>query len=86
MSEYDFSKALMLLDKANEQAKAILEEVYRCTLYEKERPHGEWEYDDGRFICSECEGGVNMPTLMGEPLYKWCPWCGADMRKEGEAE
>ena len=27
MIKYDFSKALMLLDKANEQAKVILEEV-----------------------------------------------------------
>lgn len=57
-----------------------------CNRYEGEldRPHGEWEYDDrsGQFICSECEGGVDMPTLMGEPLYKWCPWCGADMRKK----
>lgn len=47
----------------------------------KAERHEEWEYDDrsGQFICSKCEGGVNMPTLMGEPLYKWCPWCGAKM-------
>lgn len=36
MSEYDFSKALMLLDKANEQAKAILEEVCRVVYDLKE--------------------------------------------------
>lgn len=52
----------------------------------EERPQGEWIFDDrsGQFICSKCEGGVNMPTLMGEPLYKWCPWCGADMREGDE--
>lgn len=58
------------------------------TIRYEQRPHGEWKYDagSGQFICSECEGGVNMPTLMGEPLYKWCPWCGSDNRKRGEAE
>lgn len=34
MIKYDFSKALMLMDKANNQAKAILEKV-RQVVFER---------------------------------------------------
>ena len=54
----------------------------------KERPHGEWiDRSDGgrirypfweRYECSKC-GAKSENT-------NFCPNCGADMRKEGEAE
>lgn len=52
-----------------------------------ERPHGEWIFkNDNIFIptgyleCSICKKG----RLVVEKNF--CPNCGADMRKEGEAE
>ena len=88
------------VEKALDMAITALKEETICTILSDdevkqpcikgpcgiERPQGEWKYDtrSGQFICSKCEGGVNMPTLMGEPLYKWCPWCGADMRRSEE--
>lgn len=47
------------------------------------RKKGKWRWSEDMmcFICSECESGwKEQPTLMGKPLYEWCPVCGADMR------
>ena len=57
-----------------------------------DRPHGEWieqsdNYGDPYYECSVCEDAFI--TLEGTPKenhYNFCPNCGADMRKEGEAE
>ena len=47
----------------------------------RENKHGEWIEDKrGVFMCSECNNGfINQPTLMGKPMFKWCPCCGAEM-------
>ena len=47
-----------------------------------DRQQGEWFKDDeGTFICSACGSGYkDQPTLMGKPLFKWCPLCGAKMK------
>lgn len=57
--------------------------VYHGTPYE-ERPHGEWKYEAyGQYLstykCSNC-------GFHGDKQWICCPYCGADMRKEGEAE
>lgn len=47
-----------------------------------ERKKGKWQWSEemGCFICSECKSGwKEQPTLMGKPLYDWCPVCGAMM-------
>ena len=47
-----------------------------------DRPQGEWFKDDeGTFICSACGSGYkDQPTIMGKPIFKWCPLCGARMK------
>lgn len=35
------------------------------------------------WLCSEC-GEKTVETVMGEPRYKFCPMCGADMREDGK--
>ena len=47
-----------------------------------DRPQGTWFKDDeGTFICSACGSGYkDQPTLMGKPMFKWCPICGARMK------
>lgn len=47
-----------------------------------ERKKGKWIRDAvwfTRYHCSQC-GEKTEDTIMGEPRYKWCPMCGADMR------
>ena len=34
--------------------------------------------------CTVCKQECYVPTCMGEPMYAFCPNCGADMRQKGE--
>jgi len=52
----------------------------------RENVHGEWEKMDmhrgmEQYKCSECEAECYVPECMGEPMYLFCPNCGADMRR-----
>lgn len=56
------------------------------TVFER-RKKGKWQWSEDMmcFICSECKSGwKEQPTLMGKPLYEWCPVCGADMRGDAD--
>lgn len=59
----------------------ILEKIDNAPTVEPERPHGEWITTlNGFHTCSKCDE-------YGNPNYfKFCPYCGADMRKGGENE
>ena len=49
---------------------------------ENEPKKGKWIKNPDCFICSVCNGGYKcQPTLMGNPLFEFCPMCGADMRE-----
>lgn len=73
----------------------ILKAVKNGTPYEK-RPQGEWirqgKGDDCR--CSECGCSAmyfsqldeDEQEVFGTLTTDWCPWCGADMRKETKNE
>jgi len=43
--------------------------------------HGRWIKSNAEgFVCSVCRNGYkNQPTLMGEPMFEYCPVCGARM-------
>ena len=50
--------------------------------------HGRWVHHPeigwgSTWLCSEC-GEKTVETVMGEPRDKFCPMCGADMRKDGD--
>ena len=72
----------------NARDKIAVDALNVAIQYMEERPHGEWiKKTDGLpnvvtiewFECSAC--GVQKSE--GTPF---CPWCGASMKKEGEAE
>lgn len=48
--------------------------------------HGEWccTWDRGIYMCSACKKLTDVTEIMGKPAYKFCPWCGADMREVSE--
>lgn len=49
--------------------------------------HGRWEWDGEAFVCSACGSGYEgQPTMMGKPMFEFCPVCGADMREDGDHE
>lgn len=65
--------------------------VIRETLTEiKAQTNGKWipDNDSGRhetrFMCSACGETDRVPTIMGEPIWRFCPWCGARMEDSDE--
>ena len=53
--------------------------------------HGKWERLDmhkgmEQFRCSICRSECYVPTCMGEPMYEFCPNCGALMDKDGDGD
>ncbi len=48
---------------------------------------GRWLPDNNNyfapyFVCSHCHSSYRVDTVMGNPTWKYCPNCGADMRGE----
>jgi len=64
------------LDKIDEKIRNI------PTVEVADRPQGEWiPSDTDGFVCSVCKNGYrNQPTLMGRPMFEYCPVCGARMK------
>lgn len=57
------------------------------TVQAKPVVHGEWEKTRlaGEYICSNCQSLICSGfTRMGYEQCKFCPECGADMRKKVE--
>lgn len=53
--------------------------------------HGHWKPFDlswGRSIysCTNCGTAMEVPREMGEPIYNYCPYCGAKMNESEVAE
>ena len=66
-------------------------EINEAPSIDIEPKRGEWKPFDltwGRRIwyCTACEESTEVPCDIWEhkPIYKYCPNCGADMRKESE--
>ena len=52
----------------------------------EEVKHGEWIWLEGNlYECSECPNKTEVDEKMNQPLYKFCPYCGAKM-DGGDAE
>lgn len=45
--------------------------------------HGEWCWDGKLKACSECGSYVEWDNCLGANHWKYCPYCGAKMGKEG---
>lgn len=85
-------------DDWNQGVTTSWADAYReCADMVYEQPTIEPEPKKGRWIkldmhahladhkCTACGQECYVPTCMGEPIYDFCPNCGADMR-EGEAD
>lgn len=62
----------------------IVDELKYC-VPSADRPQGEWiEFDTkwGRsfYYCTNCMETSEVPTAFGQPLYNFCPNCGARMK------
>lgn len=49
----------------------------------EERKTGKWIWKTlDVYKCSECETETHVDECMGEPIYNFCPYCGARMVQE----
>ena len=86
------AKAIEALDKRfdaipMEQTSEILmlrKDLRELPPAQPERIKGHWiPSDTDGFVCSVCRNGYrNQPTLMGKPMFEFCPVCGAKMDGE----
>lgn len=82
------SDAIKAVSKVDDYGDGIGFEVRSHCLVELElvpsadRLQGEWiPSDTDGFVCSVCKNGYrNQPTLMGRPMFEYCPVCGARMK------
>ena len=44
-----------------------------------------WKTED-KYKCSECEHETHVDECMEEPIYEYCPYCGAKMKGGNNAE
>lgn len=81
ISETDYNTYKHFGDKGSYTERIIANGV---PYKQDERPKGEWTMNNliiDEWMCSVCrEKFDDIPTCMGEPLYKFCPECGADLR------
>ena len=69
--------------KCFEQLREAVDIAVKALEQEPKERTGEWQQDmDGTFLCSECGSGYkDQPTLMGKPMFAFCPICGCRMIK-----
>ena len=55
--------------------------AYERGKAEAQPKRGMWiKSDTDAFVCSVCRNGYkNQPTIMGKPMFEFCPCCGARM-------
>ena len=69
----------------NVTKERIIEHFQRLPSAQPERKKGKWTKLDmhahiADHKCTACGQECYVPTCMGEPMYTYCPNCGADMR------
>ena len=90
--EHDCDRYSYWTDKLERDAKyefAIDRIESAPTIEARPVVRGEWVKLDAhkgieQFKCSICQSECYVPTCMGEPMYGYCPNCGADMRGEDD--
>ena len=77
----DLAKKGILVSNGN--YKSVCKAINDLPSVKPKERTGEWQQDmDGTFLCSECGSGYkDQPTLMGKPMFAFCPICGCRMIK-----
>lgn len=73
-SQQQMAKRVIELARLGEKYEQLLADM-------KERKTGKWIITSRNgVLCSKCKSGTRkMPMLFGNPLYKYCPFCGVKM-------
>ena len=72
-------------DKYRWETSWIRRKIEKLPSVEPERKPGKWLHMDGWWECDQCHAEyTDMPTCMGEVMYKYCPMCGCRMKEVEE--
>ena len=74
-----------MTDESKRLLKQAIDEAVELASYPRlKRKKGKWIKLDmhrgmEQYKCSACKSECYFPECMGEPLYAFCPNCGAEM-------
>lgn len=77
-ADYLLREISFYADRPTKSAMKVIKEIARHPADVVERKHGKWNWVSFNIECSECGAMPNFDST--EPLYNFCPNCGADMR------
>ena len=79
------NKAVLILEnriKCHKQEKEEAKQMaIKALKQEPETGHWEWLTED-KYRCSNCNSETRVDECMNEPMYEFCPFCGARMKSE----
>lgn len=87
MRQIDADELLLLYEGEDENLRVSLRVIKQNikdapTIEAEQTKHGTWgENIYGYRKCSVCGRVTQVDECMREPLYLYCPYCGADMRE-----
>lgn len=87
-TEYEKQLREILGDKNElaETVKILKHRIVALQPAEPERKTGKWIKLDMHHKCTACGQECYVPTCMGEPMYTYCPNCGARMEGVNETD
>lgn len=64
----------------NDGVNTCIDVIEELPSAQQEQKTGRWiPFYEGSFVCSKCKRDYKVDTYMGEPLWNYCPNCGAKM-------
>ena len=83
---YELPNEKMIMADVDEKHHMATVSVYALNDLVKEvNKYGHWEWlTEDKYRCSNCNSETRVDECMNEPMYEFCPFCGAKMKSEGE--
>ena len=86
-----FKKSIDTTDTMNQAIENLIQSIYlkgyndalNTVEVEQEPKMGHWEWlTEDKYRCSNCNSETRVDECMNEPMYIFCPFCGARMESE----
>ena len=70
--------------RAYETMLYLVKSEYLYPSVNPQEPTGHWEWlTEDKYRCSNCNSETRVDECLNEPMYEFCPFCGARMESEG---
>lgn len=73
---------VLLAVQESPQCEEAVKMAARALSAEPNTGHWIWDKTEKAFLCDCCGSGYkNQPTIMGKPMFVYCPLCGTKMQE-----